>query len=97
MNRKEKRAFVTQAMGSESGVAQTLAQMFIDELDRIDKAAERLTFALAIYPGYRIDSRGPAGCLMDALDEIAPDVSAHIRESDAHEAYQMSYANDEDR
>ncbi len=48
-----------------------------------DKAAERLVFALHIYPGYRVDSRGPTGCIMDALDAIAPEVAAEVREGSA--------------
>lgn len=55
---------------------------------RDDKLAELLVRMLWLYPGYRVDSRGPAGCIMDALDIVAPDVAAEIRDSvDVHQVY----------
>lgn len=61
-----------------------------------DRAAERLVFALHIYGGYTINSRGPLGCIMDALDAIAPEVAAEIRESDdADEVYESRWGEGE--
>jgi len=48
-----------------------------------DRAAERLVFALHVYSGYRIDSRGPLGCILDALEAIAPEVAAEVRAGSA--------------
>ncbi len=45
----------------------------------LDRAAEALVRAFHLYPHYQVDARGPAGCIMDALDEIAPDIAAEIR------------------
>ena len=57
-----------------------------------DRAAEHLVFALHIYGGYTVSSRGPSGCIMDALDEIAPEVAAEIRATDADEVYRKRWA-----
>lgn len=55
---------------------------------RADWIAERLVFALHIYAGHRIDSRGPSGCIMDVLDEVAPRVAKEIRDGgDLHDLY----------
>lgn len=56
-----------------------------------DRAAERLVFALQIYGGYIINSRGPLGCIMDALDAIAPEVAEEIREHEADEVYERRW------
>lgn len=61
-----------------------------------DKAAERLVFALHIYGGYTITSRGPLGCIMDALEAIAPEVAAEIREHDADEVYKRRWSEDDE-
>lgn len=63
----------------------------IAEPDRND-AAERLVFALHIYGGYTINSRGPLGCIMDALRAIAPEVAAEIRASDADAVYKRRWS-----
>lgn len=52
-----------------------------------ETAAERLAFMLHIYGGYTIGARGPAGCIMDALDALDPDTAALIRDVGADEAY----------
>lgn len=44
-----------------------------------DTAVERLLFALRIYPNYRVDSRGPIGCLMTAIGELRPDIRHWIQ------------------
>lgn len=66
----------------------------VAEPDR-DRAAEHLVFALHIYPGYRVDSRGPTGCIMDALEAIAPEIAAEIREHGADEVYRRRWSEDE--
>jgi len=60
----------------------------------MDEAAERLVFALHIYPNYRVDSRGPAGCIMRALEAIAPAVAAELREHGADEVYARHWTED---
>jgi hypothetical protein len=48
--------------------------------DRCDRAAEALVRALRLYDGYTVGSRGPSGCIIDALEAIAPDVAREIRD-----------------
>jgi len=60
----------------------------------MNDAAERLVFALHIYPNYRVDSRGPAGCIMRALEAIAPDVAAELLARDANEVYDRYWTED---
>jgi chromosome segregation ATPase len=50
--------------------------------DRDDKLAELLVRMLWLYPGYTVKTRGPSGCIMDALDIVAPEVAAEIRSGD---------------
>jgi len=69
--------------------------MPVSDLDR-DVAAERLVFALYIYPNYRVDARGPLGCIMDALRAIAPEVAAEICESSPDEVHQRRWPDLED-
>lgn len=46
-----------------------------------DRVAERLLFCMYIYSGYRIgDSRGPNGCMFDALNASRPDIAAELAE-----------------
>jgi len=59
----------------------------------LDRAARKLITALYLYPGHRVDSRGPAGCIVDALEEIAPEVAAELREGDAREVYQRRWGD----
>ncbi len=40
--------------------------------EALERAAERLVFALYIYPNYRVDPRGPSGCIMEALKVLHP-------------------------
>lgn len=53
-----------------------------------DRAAERLLIALYLYPHYRVDSRGPLGCIMDALEIICPEAhkALNAHEGDASHA-----------
>jgi hypothetical protein len=60
----------------------------------LDKAAEALVKAFWLYSGYTVGSRGPSGCILDALDEIAPDVAKEIRNGDeAHDVYQRRWSD----
>lgn len=51
-----------------------------DLIGDLDKAAEALVRAMYLYPNYRVDSRGPRGCIEDALAIIAFDVLAEARD-----------------
>lgn len=48
----------------------------------LDRASRALVTAFYLYNGYTVGSRGPSGCILTALDEIAPDVAKEIREGD---------------
>jgi hypothetical protein len=54
-------------------------------------AAECLVRCLYLYGGYNVNSRGPLGCIMDALEIIAPDVADDIKKNDAHAVYQLRW------
>ncbi|MGN6109362.1 MAG: hypothetical protein ACTHU0_29915 [Kofleriaceae bacterium] len=60
----------------------------------LDRAAEALVFALYIYGGYRLNSRGPIGCILKALDVIAPPIAAELREGDASDVYRSHWGDD---
>lgn len=53
----------------------------LPEPTHIDEAAASLLFALHIYPGHRIDHRGPLGCICGALAKLRPDIDAFLREN----------------
>lgn len=48
------------------------------------EAARRLLTAFYLYSGYRLDSRGPSGCIMDALKLLHP--KAHKMMADGEDA-----------
>jgi hypothetical protein len=79
-------------------VKQTLTE-WADELPRIDeeidKAVENLVLAMHIYPNYRLDSRGPTGCIADAIEAIAPEIIAEVRATDWNEVYGRRWAEKE--
>lgn len=64
------------------------ARAFVDEqrdaaqIDPNDtparRAVGRLLAALHLYAGYEIRSRGPLGCIMGAIGEIAPDIAERL-------------------
>lgn len=54
----------------------------VDKLLSIDAAVEQLVLAMRLYPNYRLDSRGPCGCIASAIEKLAPDVLAEVRDSD---------------
>lgn len=39
---------------------------------------QRLLFAMHIYSGYKIDSRGPSGCIFDAIQRLDPKIHAKL-------------------
>lgn len=51
-------------------------------LKRRSKAAERLIMALYLYPHYPTGSRGPGGCIVDALDLLHPKAAKAVREGE---------------
>jgi hypothetical protein len=72
-----------------------------DKLERIipgseDDAVEALVRCLYLYPNYKVDSRGPIGCIYDALDEMAPEIKAMICEKGADAVYQEFWSEDDD-
>lgn len=62
------------------------------ERDKAVDAAERLVFMLHIYGGYTVNSRGPAGCIMDALRAIAPDIADDVAKNGADAVYDVRWA-----
>lgn len=66
-----------------------MAQEICALTESADRAAERLLFCMHIYRGYRVgESRGPNGCLFDAIEATRPDIAAELREGlDEHDAY----------
>jgi hypothetical protein len=66
----------------------TLLKQIHDLSKRIDKlegkreqstdAVEALVRCLYLYGGYTVNSRGPAGCIIDALRIIAPEIADDI-------------------
>ena len=59
-----------------------------------DRIAECLVRIFYLYNGHRVDSRGPSGCIVDALNIVAPGVMDEIRESSAHEVYVRRWSED---
>lgn len=55
----------------------------VSQPDAVREAAERLLTLLYLYPNYRVDSRGPSGLVVDALDVLAPDLADRLREGEA--------------
>lgn len=51
------------------------------------KAAESLLFMMHIYKGYEVgNSRGPNGCVLDAITAIAPKIAKRIRNGESYAA-----------
>jgi hypothetical protein len=55
-----------------------------------------LLFALRIYPNYRLDSRGPYGCVMDAVRRLMPEAATLLREAGADVAHARLFPDPED-
>jgi hypothetical protein len=47
----------------------------------------------ALCPNYRVDSRGPYGCLLDALRKLSPEVAQEVVDQGAHETFQKRFAD----
>jgi hypothetical protein len=58
-----------------------------------NEIVEKLVFAFHVYPNYRVDSRGPAGLLMDIIKDLRPDVAEVIVEESADEAYSKFFGD----
>jgi len=52
----------------------------LNEVTRME-IAHALTLAMHLYAGHKIDSRGPTGCIYDALRRVAPAVAADLDET----------------
>jgi hypothetical protein len=98
-DRDEARALMADTahkLANEQQVTQDLREQIAFDT-RCERVAERLVFAMWIHAAYRVDSRGPSGCLMDALDIIAPDVAAAFRKGiDGHDVYAKFYGSEDD-
>lgn len=93
---REQLAAAQHELANERQVTQDLRERIAFDT-RCERVAERLVFAMWIHAAYRIDSRGPSGCLMDALDIVAPDVAAAFREGmDGHDVYAKFYGSEDD-
>jgi len=55
-------------------------------------AVQELVTALYLYPNYRVDSRGPRGCLLRAIRELDPQIHQELINSSADEVFQKHYA-----
>lgn len=75
-----------------------LAQEVVALREGADRAAERLLFCTRIYYGYRIGySRGPNGCIFDAIEATRPDVAADLREGlDDTTVYRKHFPQEDD-
>jgi hypothetical protein len=56
-------------------------------------AAECLVRCLYLYVGYTVTSRGPMGCIMDALKIIASDVHDDLLKNDASAVHQLRWGD----
>ena len=61
----------------------------------LDSAVKSLVTALYLYPNYRVDSRGPYGLVLDAIQAIDPGAAATLRSLGADAYYEMTYREDE--
>lgn len=43
-----------------------------------DEIVEKLLTMLQLYPHYRVDSRGPAGFIIDIIKDLRPDIAAEM-------------------
>lgn len=58
--------------------------------------AEAMLRAFYLYNGYSVGSRHVSGCLLDALDAVAPELAAEIRDgADMHDLYQKYFGDRE--
>jgi len=45
-------------------------------------AAQDLLECLWLYPNYRVDSRGPYGLILDAIEKLDPETAKKLREGE---------------
>lgn len=82
-------------VGEHSGaIADLLKRVRIleGEREKSNEAAECLVRCLYLYNGHRTDSRGPLGCIMDALKIIAPDVHDDVVKTSAEAVYRLRWS-----
>lgn len=60
--------------------------------ERTTDAAEALVRCLYLYGGYTVNSRGPAGCIIDALKIVAPDVADDVEKNGADAVYRLRWS-----
>lgn len=59
---------------------------------RMRAAARDIVFAMRIYSGYTLTSRGPRGLMWDALEQLAPEVHATVATKDWDAAWDEHFA-----
>lgn len=64
--------------------------------DKRHYAVQKLLFAMRIYPGYPVESRGPSGCILAAIEALEPEVAKQIQDG-ADPGDLMDPSPDEDR
>jgi hypothetical protein len=62
------------------------------EIGKEIDAVEKLVTALYLYPDCRLDSRGPYGCVLDAIEALDPEAAAMCKEWRTDELYEARYA-----
>jgi len=55
--------------------------------------AEKLVRCVYLYGGYDVNSRGPQGCILDALEAIAPDIAKQVREDGWDDVYRKHWSD----
>lgn len=52
------------------------------EAERTHEAVQHLIMAMYLYAGYRVQARGPRGCLVDAIELLEPETARRIRDGE---------------
>lgn len=63
------------------------------QLEIRDRIARKLVTIFHLYGGFTVGSRGPAGCIMDVLDIVAPEIANEVRELGADETYEKHWSH----
>lgn len=64
--------------------------------EKCDAVVERMVRIHFLYGGHRVDNRGVAGCIWDAIELLAPDVADEIKATSFAEVYRRRYAEDDE-
>lgn len=59
-------------------------------------AVQALVRAMWLYQGYRVDSRGPVGCLIEAIEKLEPETARKIRDGEAGDDWDKVYEREDD-